>query len=400
MNWILCVFVLFFSSCEQKNQETHYKEIVVQAPQLSQPSVPTVQTMPSDQAMPADPHAGLDMSAMGLSSDNSAMSKMFTWVAPQGWKEEAGTGMRLVTFRLLSDAKAIDCSIVTLGGMAGGLEANLRRWIGQIGVQATPDELTSLISSAPSTKIKTGQEGKIFDFTSIQANSKLSDKSMIVVMVIMDEATLFVKMAGTVGTVGKNKADFFKLVGSIEFHMPSGDSSSASAGMNPSADPHAGMDMSAMGGLIDAPTSQNLLTWVKPEGWTEEAGTHMRMATFHEAANPKTIDCSMIALGGPAGGLEANLERWMGQLGIQASDDNLKQLLMSGRGIKTKDGLEAKVFDFTVLQPQGSPADRSMLAAMIAVDQTTVFVKMTGNIESVKENKDNYLKLLGSITRR
>ena len=83
--------------------------------------------------------------------------------------------------------------------------------MGQIGVQATADELTHLISSAPSTKIKTGQEGKIFDFTTIQSKAKSTDKSMIVVMVTMDEATLFVKMAGTVDTVGKNKDDFLNL---------------------------------------------------------------------------------------------------------------------------------------------------------------------------------------------
>src|ERR1039457_6941126 len=152
MIWILCIFTLLLSSCEQKPQESHYTEVVLQAPQVKNLSVP-VASVPTSQTMPADPHAGLDMSAMGLPSDNSAMSNMFTWVAPQGWKQEAGSGMRLATFHLLSDAKAIDCSIVSMGGMAGGLEANLRRWMGQIGVQAAPDELSHLISSAPGTKI-------------------------------------------------------------------------------------------------------------------------------------------------------------------------------------------------------------------------------------------------------
>jgi hypothetical protein len=395
MIWILCIFTLFLSSCEQKPQETHYKEIVLQSSQVNTPSVPAAPSMP------ADPHAGLDMSSTGLTSGmNSSMNSMFTWAAPQGWKEEAGGGMRLATFHLLSDTKAIDCSIVSLGAMAGGLEANLRRWMGQIGVQATPDELSSLISSAPSTKIKTGQEGKIFDFTSLQSKVKLTDKSMIVVMVMMDEATLFVKMTGTVDTVGKNKTDFFKLVGSVEFHIPSGDIPAPVAGMNPSADPHAGLDMSAMGGIIETPTSQNILAWVSPEGWKEEVGTHMRMATFHLIADPKAMDCSIIALGGPAGGMEANLNRWMGQLGLQASDDNLKQLLMSVQNIKTKGGLEVKVFDFTNLQAHGNPTDKSMIAAMIDVAQTTVFVKMMGSVETVKQNKDNFLKLLGSMARK
>jgi hypothetical protein len=385
MIWIFCIFALFLSSCGQKPQETHYKEIVVEAPQVNVPSAPAPVAAPAE-----DPHAGLDMSAMGaaLGMNSPMNSNMFTWTVPEGWKQEPAGGMRLATFHLLSDEKAIDCSIVSLGAMTGGLEANLRRWMGQIGVKATPDELSNLIASSPGTKIKTGQEGKIFDFTTIQSRVPLTDKSMIVVMVTMDEATLFVKMTGTLDTVSKNKNDFFKLVGSVEFHEPA------------STDPHAGLDMSAMGDIISQPTSQDLLAWVSPDGWKEEPGTHMRMATFHPAADPRSIDCSIIALAGPAGGPEANLTRWMGQLGLQPSDDNLRQLIVSAQGIKTKDGLEAKVFDFTILQAQGAPSDISMIAAVIPVGQTTVFVKMMGSIGSVKKNRDNFLKLLGSIVRK
>jgi hypothetical protein len=158
--------------------------------------------------------------------------------------------------------------------------------------------------------------------------------------------------------------------------------------------------MSAMGGIIEAPNSQNFLAWSDPDGWKEEAGKHMRMASFLQADDPKAIDCYIIALAGPAGGLEANLQRWLDQLGLGASDDNVKQLIASVQTLKTKDGLEIKFFDFTVMQPQGNPTDKTMLAAMIALDKTTVFVKMTGSIASVKQNKDNYLKLLGSITRK
>jgi len=391
MVWIICIFTLFLSSCDQKPQESHYKEVVVDTPQAN------ALIAPATASMPADPHAGMDMSSMSLPSDTASMNNMFTWGTPQGWKQESGGGMRLATFHLISDAKAIDCSIVTLGGMAGGLEANLRRWMGQIGLQATPNELSGLISSAPSTKIKTGQEGKIFDFTSIQSKAKQTDKSMIVVMVTMDGATLFIKMTGTIDSVSKNKDDFFKLVGSVEYHAPS---VAMPGGMNSSGDPHAGLDMSAMGGVMEAATSQNILAWERPEGWAEEPGKHMRMASFHLTADPKAIDCYIIALAGPAGGLEANLQRWLEQLGLQASDDNVKQLSALAQALKTKDGLEVKIFDFTTLQTQGSPSDKSMIAAMIPIGQATVFVKMTGTIESVKQNKDNYLKLLASISRK
>lgn len=127
------VFLLFYLAVAGKSpKRAIIKEIVIEAPQANAPVIPAVQTMPvtplpADRTTPADPHAGLDMSAMGAALGmDSLMGNMFTWTAPEGWKQEAGGAMRLATFHLRSDAKAIDCSIVSLGGMAGGLEANLR----------------------------------------------------------------------------------------------------------------------------------------------------------------------------------------------------------------------------------------------------------------------------------
>ncbi len=393
MVWIICIFILVFSGCQQKTSERHYTEVVLQAPDQPLPKA-------SEGMDATDPHAGLDMSSMVLPpSVTTSMSGMFSWTTPQGWKQEAGSGMRLATFHLVSDTKAIDCSIVSLGGMAGGLEANLRRWMGQMGIQASRDELATLISSALSTKIKSGQEAKIFDFTTIQSKAKPTDKSMVTVMVSIGDVTLFVKMTGTVNTVKKNKADFLKLVESIESHMPSGDVSTAG---NDVSNPHAGLDMSAMAGFMGGGTgnSQNMLVWENPQGWKEEPGTQMRLATFHMASDPKAIDCSIISLAGSAGGLEANLARWAGQLGLQDSQDNLKQLTGSAQSLTTKGGREAMVFDFTVIQSKAAPSDQSMIAAMIAMGQSTVFVKMTGSVESVKQNKNNFLKLVRSISHK
>ena len=184
MIWVLCVFALIFSSCQQNPQERHYTEITIEAPQVNVSSA-------------------------------SAAKDMFSWDAPPGWKQEAGEGIRLATFHLTSDAKAIDCSIISLGGMAGGLESNLRRWMGQISIQASAQELSVLINSAPSIKIKSGQEAKIFDFTTIQVHGNALDKSMVAAMISIDNTTVFVKMTGSIESVKENKNSFLKLIGSI-----------------------------------------------------------------------------------------------------------------------------------------------------------------------------------------
>jgi len=148
------------------------------------------------------------------------------------------------------------------------------------------------------------------------------------------------------------------------------------------------------------PKDPFMLGWVRPEGWQEEAGRHMRMVSFYQTSDRKAVDCSIIALRGPAGGLAANLSRWSAQIGIQASSDDLKHLTDSAQSLKTKDGIDVKVYDFSVIQPEGKASDKSMLVAPIALDDATAFVKMTGSLESIRKNRDNFLKLIKSIVRK
>jgi len=165
-------------------------------------------------------------------------------------------------------------------------------------------------------------------------------------------------------------------------------------------DPHAGLDMSAMAGIVTAATSQNMLAWDVPNGWKENPGAHMRMASFYLAVDPQVIDCSIIALRGPAGALEDNLARWTRQIGLQASAENLQRLTGSAQNLKTKDGRGIKFFDFSRLQIKSKATDDSMMVAMMPLDDTTVFIKMTGTIASVQHNKDSFLKLIGSVSRK
>jgi hypothetical protein len=215
MVWIICIFTLLLSSCEQKPQESHYKEVVTETPQVSTSSVPVAATMPPDQTMPANPHAGLDMSAMAGLIDMPTSQNFLAWVSPKGWKEEAGKHMRLVTFHTIADPKAIDCYIIALAGPAGGLEANLERWLGQLNLQATNDNVKQLSASAQIVNTKDGLEAKVFDFSTLQSQGSPTDESMVVAMIALDKTTVFVKMTGTIGSVKQNKDNFLKLVGSI-----------------------------------------------------------------------------------------------------------------------------------------------------------------------------------------
>jgi hypothetical protein len=236
--------IIVLSGCDQKPQVRQYTEVVTQLPpakaQMSDdPHAGLDMTGEGMMAGQPDPHAGLDMSAvmpegdphagldmpaiMGSGRDPHAGLDMssgapmmaaaaetnsrFAWSVPEGWTEEPAQGMRLATFRTAADPKKIDVSIVTLGGMAGGLESNLKRWLGQIGIDISNDDLQQFIKSS---------KDNIFDFTQLQKSAPASSKSMIAAIIMVDEnTTVFVKMAGTVEAVGQEKANFLKLVKSV-----------------------------------------------------------------------------------------------------------------------------------------------------------------------------------------
>ena len=167
---IICAIA--FSGCDQKPQVRHYTEIII----------------PADQV--ADHMPGVKLA----------------WDVPSAWSQGAGDGMRLGTFHLASDPSAFDCSIVSLPGGAGGLEANLKRWMGQINLDISDGQLAQFIAAS---------KGRIFDFTQLQKDRDVLTPSMLVAMLNMRGTTVFIKMKGSIAAINENKGSFLALVKSV-----------------------------------------------------------------------------------------------------------------------------------------------------------------------------------------
>jgi hypothetical protein len=133
---------------------------------------------------------------------------------------------------------------------------------------------------------------------------------------------------------------------------------------------------------------RTLIAWQTPSGWQEQGASQMRLATWHLAVNPAEFDCSLVALPGDAGGVKANLKRWMGQIGLEIPENRLDQFITDSPN---------HIFDFTRLQkgqPAGTP---SMIAAISDIQGTTVFVKLKGSIKVVERNREDFINLVQSI---
>ena len=142
-------------------------------------------------------------------TQSSSSNSSIEWLTPQAWVEEAGQGMRVITFKNKSNLNEIDCSIVSLGQEASGIEENLIRWAKQINVELSDERLKKLLHDKTIWKTKDGQEIQVFDFSEHQLESDAP--SIMATIIQTSNSTVFVKMTGTKEAIRRNKKPFQEL---------------------------------------------------------------------------------------------------------------------------------------------------------------------------------------------
>lgn len=139
------------------------------------------------------------------------------------------------------------------------------------------------------------------------------------------------------------------------------------------------------------------LLWDTPDGWTQEANkSSMRLATFTLGDKDSKTICTIVPLKGEAGGLKANVLRWLGQLKIQLqSEEELDKFLAQKTSFTTKGEFPGQLVDFTTLS--SNTDDISMLVGIIKVSDTSLFVKMSGAKDTLVANRPAFESLCKSI---
>jgi hypothetical protein len=153
-----------------------------------------------------------------------------TWKLPEGWvPKDSSNGMRIGSFAAMDpklaqtgeiDPNAVDVSVVNLAGTAGGLEANIRRWMGQVGLKATADEMAAFLKQAPRFKAATGQTGLIIDLTGMLSGDMTQSKTIYGAIVQTEEYTVFVKAMGDFALVKKQKPQVAAFCKSLRIQGP------------------------------------------------------------------------------------------------------------------------------------------------------------------------------------
>ncbi len=113
-----------------------------------------------------------------------------------------------------------------------------------------------------------------------------------------------------------------------------------------------------------------------PEGWTAQAASGMRKASFSTAGQG---DVSVVTLPGKAGDLKGNLNRWRGQVSLPPIE-NQQEIDKAIISLKI-DGSDAVMFD---LYAPADKEDKAMRVALLEKGGKSWFFKLAGTREVVK----------------
>lgn len=159
--------------------------------------------------------------------------------------------------------------------------------------------------------------------------------------------------------------------------------------------PHAQMQNIPMHDAGDTPTTSSPLSWTIPKGWSEQKSSGIRVATLIPVDDAKTVECTIVSLGAEAGSIAPNIVRWAGQIHVNLDAAGQKKFIGELIVLKTSQGFNVTVADFSPLLK--SDTDPSMLAAILSVEDKTIFIKMTGPKNKIVPYREDFFSLCQSI---
>ena len=136
-----------------------------------------------------------------------AESQQLQWDLPEGWKAFRGSGMHLAVLKTSAGENAVECTIMSLPGDAGGTRANTVRWLGQLGITLPMTQVDKLLEQQEKIKTKGGFELTLIDFNPLIKTD--ADQGMLIGVAKPGENSYFIKMMAP-------KADLLKVKKAFE----------------------------------------------------------------------------------------------------------------------------------------------------------------------------------------
>ena len=130
--------------------------------------------------------------------------------------------------------------------------------------------------------------------------------------------------------------------------------------------------------------------WDLPISWTPSSGSKMRLASFDVPYSFGVGDLSVMVLAGDGGGIQANINRWRGQINLPPQPLNEILSLSEKRENRFSD-----YNLFTLINI--SKMDQAFISAIMPLDNNTIFVKLNIHANGIKEVKEDFLSFCDSF---
>ena len=143
----------------------------------------------------------------------------------------------------------------------------------------------------------------------------------------------------------------------------------------------------SMAGTAVPTASGNDLTWTAPAGWVAKPLSTMRKGSFTVAGEGGEADLSITAFPGATGGLDANLNRWRGQVGL--SPQAPAEISAS------TEKFSANGLDFVVVDYAGN--GKRLLGAVVPFGGNSWFFKLMGPDALVENQKTAFVGFLHTV---
>lgn len=149
--------------------------------------------------------------------------------------------------------------------------------------------------------------------------------------------------------------------------------------------------------FLQAPVQQQeALAWKTPEGWQEQQADGMRKASFSvETKEGPRLDVSVVSLGGAAGGLLSNVNRWRNQVGLKPITQESLQGNLKSLPIGDAQGSLVTIYgEEKTLEGKYAAG---ILAAILERQGKTWFFKMMGPVPGLRHEKKHFEAFLASV---
>lgn len=145
--------------------------------------------------------------------------------------------------------------------------------------------------------------------------------------------------------------------------------------------------MQLLPGMAKATQEAGVISYKAPAGWKELPSSGIRKVNLFVKDESGQAELTVLAFPGDVGGRLANINRWRGQIGLEAVEAGALSSFSNTYSISGQSGLYVRL----------EGGSKSILGALLPFQGYTWFFKFLGNSETVLANEAAMIRFIDSV---